>query len=156
MTSCLTFWAASGGAFSGNVLPPGEMLHDRRPGLGPCPRPFTLEFRNTGSDEEPQIKAEKGFQKVPVGEMEEHGGKYSWLACGFEVRPLEPWVHVQHVGCGASSALNDRWRDTAHHRHVEVHSQITDFQCSEQWIFYGIPLKKNHWTGRNAIQSASF
>lgn len=105
MTSCLTFWAASGGAFSGNVLPPGEMLHDRRPGLGPCPRPFTLEFRNTGSDEEPQIKAEKGFQKVPVGEMEEHGGKYSWLACGFEVRPLEPWVHVQHVGCGASSAL---------------------------------------------------
>lgn len=51
MTSCLTLWAACGGAFSGNVLPPREMLQDRRPGLGPCPWPFTLEFRNTGSDE---------------------------------------------------------------------------------------------------------
>ena len=98
-------WAACGGTFSGNVLPPGEMLQDRRPGLGPYPWPLTLEFCNTGSDEEPQIKAERSFQKVPVGEMEEQGGKYSWLACCVEVRAVEPWVHAQHVGCGASSAL---------------------------------------------------
>lgn len=26
VSSCLTLWAASGGTFSGNVLPPGEML----------------------------------------------------------------------------------------------------------------------------------
>ena len=67
-----------------------------------------------------QIKTERSFRRVPAGEMEEQGGKYSWLACCIEVRAVEPWVHALQVErchpgmrCFISS-VNDRCRNTAH------------------------------------------
>lgn len=69
VTSGSTQWLTGDRTFSGNILPPGKTVCDKRPGLGLSPRP-TPDFHNTGRGREKQVKAGKSVYKLPAAGME--------------------------------------------------------------------------------------